>query len=61
MNYASLFLCNPVYTLLSQTTFTHDGLNRIEEPDERIAVSLLLKRGDSAYPDNPYTNRIGKA
>lgn len=54
MDYSRLFTWNPAYQIVSQTIFTHYGLTRIDEPDERLSVAILRKNSQYAYPDNPF-------
>jgi ubiquinone/menaquinone biosynthesis C-methylase UbiE len=54
MRYANLFLSNPSYTLISKDVFTHFGQEKMNDPNERISVSLLYKNTSSAYVKNPY-------
>lgn len=53
MNYASLFVWNPIYSLIYQHTFTRPP-EKIHIPDERRSVIALYKNTEWAYPDNPY-------
>jgi ubiquinone/menaquinone biosynthesis C-methylase UbiE len=55
MNYAAMFLWHPAYALLSHKTFSHGSTAGVDEPDERIAVSILIKNEAVAHPVNPFT------
>ena len=54
MNYSDLFLANPSYFLLEKRIMTHYGLEKIDEPNERISVSLLMKNTTHDYIISPY-------
>lgn len=56
MDYSKMFLWNPAYTLVSRSVFTHYGLTRIDEPNERLSVAILRKNSQYAYPDNPFVS-----
>ncbi len=52
MNYSNLFLANPSYFLVSKNIFTHYGFEKIDDPNERVSVSLLRKNTMQAYAVN---------
>jgi len=54
MDYSKLFTCNPAYTLISQTVFTHNGFKDRNLPDERLAITILQKNIINAYPEEPF-------
>ncbi len=54
MNYANIFLWNPAYFMASQIIFNHSGTTDMNEPDDRLSVSILYKCGQLAYPENPF-------
>lgn len=54
MNYTNLFLSNPSYFLVSKSILTHSGFEKIEDPNERISVSLLMKNTLNDYVSNPF-------
>jgi ubiquinone/menaquinone biosynthesis C-methylase UbiE len=54
LDYASMFTWNPAYTLVWRSVFTHSGLTRIDEPNERLSVAILQKNSQRAYLDNPF-------
>jgi len=56
MDYSNMFLWNPAYVLFSKSVLTHTGLIRINEPDERLAVVILGKNSEYAYPANPFVS-----
>jgi len=54
MNYSKLFLSNPSYFLVAKNIFTHQGFKKIDDPNERISVTLLKKTITNNYILNPY-------
>lgn len=54
MDYARMFLWDPAYTQVLQRVTTHTGMAAIADPNERIAVSVLRKGAETAYPDGLY-------
>lgn len=54
MDYSQLFLSNPSYFLISKNIFTHYGLSKIEDPNERVSVTILQKNNAKAYIVNPF-------
>jgi len=54
MNYSNLFLSNPSYFLVAKSTLTHYGFDKIEDPNERISVNLLMKNTIYDYIPNPF-------
>jgi ubiquinone/menaquinone biosynthesis C-methylase UbiE len=56
MDYATMFLWNPAYTRLYHKVFTHDPNVPADDshPDEFVAVSIVQKNQDHAWPRNPY-------
>ena len=54
MNYSNLFLSNPSYFLVAKNILTHQGFDNIEDPNERISVSLLMKSMTDDYVLSPY-------
>lgn len=55
MDYARMFLWNPAYVRLAHSTVTHAGFKGIEDPNERLGVTVLRKDLATAFPPNPYT------
>jgi ubiquinone/menaquinone biosynthesis C-methylase UbiE len=53
MDYARLFLAHPHYSLRERLTFAHGGEHKIL-PDNRLAISWLVKNTRSAWPPNPW-------
>ena len=54
MSYPDAFLWNPTYTLVSQVVFAHQDQADFTNPDERVAVTILRKSSEGAFPDNPF-------
>ncbi len=54
MDYSKMFSWNPEYSEIYNKVFTHSGINDINNPDERIAVTVLSKNVESAYPLEPF-------
>lgn len=57
MNYKNMFTWNPVYTLVHHESFAPGGGKYNNNPDERIAIDVLRKSADYAYPSEPYRRR----
>jgi ubiquinone/menaquinone biosynthesis C-methylase UbiE len=55
MKYSNLFSWNPIYSIMLEKVFTHSGAKQIDDPDDRLAVVILKKNLQHAYPDNPYS------
>ena len=53
MDHAAMFLWHPFYRLMHYSQAGHGGANE-HSPDERIAVSVLLKQQGFAYAPNPW-------
>lgn len=56
MNYASLFDWNPNYFTVYSKVLAHEASVSVDNPDERIVLSVLTKNISSGYPDNPFKN-----
>jgi ubiquinone/menaquinone biosynthesis C-methylase UbiE len=54
MKYVNMFMWNPAYTQIYHESFSHDGAEYSNDPDERISVDVLRKNMDYAYPLSPY-------
>jgi len=54
MNYSNLFLSNPSYFLVAKNMITHSGFEKIEEPNERVSVTLMMKSTSVDYIQNPF-------
>lgn len=54
MNYSNLFLSNPSYFLVVKNIITHFGFEKIEEPNERVSVTLMMKSTSNDYVQNPF-------
>jgi ubiquinone/menaquinone biosynthesis C-methylase UbiE len=58
MDYGQMFLWNPAYRLATQSVF-HIGRAASAPPDERLAVTVLQKDMQHAFPDSPYATGRG--
>jgi ubiquinone/menaquinone biosynthesis C-methylase UbiE len=54
MNYSNLFLSNPSYFLIVKNILTHQEYDNIEDPNERISVTLMMKSMENDYVSNPF-------
>jgi ubiquinone/menaquinone biosynthesis C-methylase UbiE len=55
MDHATMFLWNPAYTLISHSALSHAADAFHDDPDERLAVSVLTKlSADCAFLTDPY-------
>ncbi len=54
MDYAQMFLWNPIYRRVLEKRTPHPGTDP-DDLDNRIAVSLLRRDPETAYPDRPGT------
>jgi len=54
MDYTALFNWNPAYITVYNRLLPHEASLSIDNPDDRIALSILLKNIGSGYPDNPF-------
>jgi SAM-dependent methyltransferase len=55
MDYSRLFDWNPAYTRIHHVVFAHPGAPDVDDPDWRLAVTVLRKCLKTAYPDNPFS------
>jgi ubiquinone/menaquinone biosynthesis C-methylase UbiE len=53
MNYADMFTWNPSYMIIYHHMFYHSKEDKVDNPDERLSVTLL-KKNTSAIPFNPF-------
>jgi len=54
MDHAKMFSWNPVYTEIFNTVFTHGGFEKRNNPDEKVAITILSKNETFAYPLEPF-------
>jgi len=54
MNYSKLFSWNPTYNEINNTVFSHSGFSKRHIPNEKVALTILNKREEFAYPIDPY-------
>lgn len=57
MNYAKMFSWNPVYKEIFNTIFSHSGYSQREIPDEKVAITILNKNEQHAYPTEPFRDK----
>jgi len=50
INYSNLFLWNPAYNEIFLDVFSHEGYNKRNIPNEKLAISILYKDTENAYP-----------
>jgi len=64
MNYSHMFTWNPAYSEISEIVFSHSGFAGRDLPDERLAIILLKKNMEYAYPEEPFhfaiSHRLGR-
>lgn len=53
MDYSKLFTCNPNYNLVYKEITSHDGIYK-DDPNEKIALTVLRKCKENSFVDNPY-------
>ncbi len=54
MNYANLFNWNPAYNEIYNNISSHYGVTKRHIPNEKVAVTILNKNEEFAYPLEPY-------
>ena len=54
MDYSRMFAWNPAYTEISKIVFTHSGYALRDVSDEKLAVIVLRKNEQHAYPTSPF-------
>jgi ubiquinone/menaquinone biosynthesis C-methylase UbiE len=52
MNYPQMFLWNPAYSLITHEVYTFEGYKGIDNIDDRVVLSMLLKGADEKYFNN---------
>ena len=57
MKYPSMFEWNPNYFQIYNMVFTHSGNDKREQPDERIAITVLNKNTKQAWTLNPFVDK----
>lgn len=58
MNYPQIFLWNPAYQEIYLNVSSQAGIANRDVPDEKIAISVLRKIQDHAYPEAPFRNGL---
>ena len=56
MDHSKLFSWNPYYTEIGNKIYTHSGYDKIDIPDEKVAITILAKNEKYAYPFEPFKN-----
>ena len=54
MNYSRMFTWNPAYAEISKIVFSHSGFALRDVPDEKVAIVVLRKNEEYAYPEQPF-------
>ena len=54
MNYANMFSWNPAYNEVYFIVSSHAGISERDIPDQKVAVTILSKNEEFAYPTEPY-------
>lgn len=54
MNYSKMFSWNPQYNEIFLSVFSHNGYANRDIPEEKVAVSILNKNIETAYPESIY-------
>jgi len=55
MDYSKMFSWNPAYTVISVDIFNEtDRKMPIDDPDQRLSVTILRKNSETAYATNPW-------
>jgi len=54
IDYPSMFKWNPAYNEIASIVFTHRGFDGIDNPDERVALTVIKKNEMAAYIKDPF-------
>lgn len=54
MDYSMMFKWNPAYAEVSKIVFSHSGFTLRDVPDEKVAIAVLRKNEEYAYPEEPF-------
>ncbi|MCB0390350.1 MAG: class I SAM-dependent methyltransferase [Bdellovibrionales bacterium] len=54
MDYTKMFSWNPAYTSIFTKMYSHNLEGPSLNPDDNVAVTILSKNLDTAYPNNPF-------
>jgi len=54
MDYSRMFKWNPAYAEVSKVVFSHSGFALRDVPDEKVAIVVLRKNEQYAYPEQPF-------
>jgi len=54
MDYSQIFKWNPAYTEVANVVFGHHGFKFRDIPNEKMAVVVLRKNDQYAYPEEPF-------
>ena len=54
MDYSQMFRWNPAYAEVSKIVFSHSGFALRDMPEEKVAIVVLRKNEQYAYPEEPF-------
>lgn len=54
MDYSLMFKWNPAYAEVLKSVFSHRGSVTTDAPDEKVAIIILRKNEQYAYPEQPF-------
>ena len=54
MDYSKMFLWNPSYAEVANVVYSHSGFEHRDVPNEKVAIVVLRKNEQYAYPEEPY-------
>jgi len=54
MDYSMMFKWNPAYAEVAKIVFSHSGFSLRDVPDEKVAIVVLRKNEQYAYPEQPF-------
>jgi hypothetical protein len=54
MDYSKMFTWNPAYSEVANVVTTHAGFRFRDIPNEKVAVVVLRKNEQYAYPEEPF-------
>jgi ubiquinone/menaquinone biosynthesis C-methylase UbiE len=56
MDYSQMFRWNPEYAEVANVVYSLDGFRNRDIPDEKVAIVVLRKNTQSAYPQSPFSS-----
>jgi hypothetical protein len=54
MAYSMMFIWNPAYIEILKIVFSHSEFESGDLPDEKLAIIVLKKNEQYAYPEEPF-------